>query len=155
MKGNSEVIKKLNELLTAELTSIDSYFVHSRVMKNLGYEKIYEQLNHEMEDEQGHASAIIERIIFLEGTPDLSKRLPFKVDRSVVNMFKTDLQFEYQNRELLVDAIELCLQQKDYATKETLEPLLVDTEEDHIDWLETQLRIIDEIGEERYLAEKI
>lgn len=155
MKGNKKIIDKLNVLLTAELTSIDSYFVHSRVMKNKGYQKLYEQLNHEMEDEQGHANAVIERILFLEGTPDVGSRLPFKVEHSAKSIFESDLKFEHQVREILVELIELCFQEKDFVTKEVVEPLLIDTEEDHIDWLETQLSIIAEIGEDKYLAEKI
>ena len=155
MKGNQEIIDKLNVLLTAELTSIDSYFVHSRVLRNQGYEKLYEQLNHEMEDEQGHATKVIERIIFLEGTPDLGKRLPFKVENKIKSILESDLKFEHEVRSILIDVIDLCFKHKDYATKEAMEPLLIDTEEDHIDWLETQLSIIEEIGEERYLAEKL
>lgn len=155
MQGHKDIIKKLNELLTAELTSIDSYFVHSRVMKDLGYHKLYEQLHHEMQDEQGHATAIIERILFLEATPDLGQRLPFKVERKVKAMFEADLAFELKVRHLLVEAIDLCLQLKDFGTKEVLEPLLKDTEEDHIDWLETQISLVDELGESLYLAEKM
>lgn len=155
MKGNPEIIKKLNELLTAELTSIDNYFVHSKVMHNLGYNKLKDQFHHEMEDEQGHASKVIERIVFLEGTPDVSSRLPFKVERDVVKVLEQDLEAEFEVKRILGECIDLCLKHKDFGTMEILEPLLVDTEEDHIDWLETQLSIIKDIGIERYLAEKM
>ena len=155
MKGNPEVIKALNDLLTCELTSIDMYFVQSRIMKNLGYNQLFEQLNHEMEDEQGHATKVIERIVFLEGTPDVEKRLPFKVERNVKTMYEMDLKYELDVREKLITVIDLCFKHKDYVTKEVIEPLLQDTEEDHIDWLETQLRLIEEIGLEKYLSEKM
>ena len=118
MKGNQKIIDKLNTLLTAELTSIDSYFVHSRVLKNKGYTKLYEQLNHEMEDEQGHAAAVIERIIFLEGTPLVHDRLPFEIEDSVKGMFESDLKFEHIVRNHLIELIELCMKEKDYVTKE-------------------------------------
>ena len=155
MKGNPEIIKALNALLTDELTSIDMYFVQSRIMQNLGYTKLYEQLNHEMEDEQEHATKIIERIIFLEGTPEVHKRESFTIHRDVVKMFEQDLKYEMDVRNKLTDAIELCFKHKDFVTKEVLEPLLIDTESDHIDWLETQLSIIKEVGKENYLSEKL
>lgn len=155
MKGSQKVVDKLNQLLTAELTSIDSYFVHSRIVDDLGYKKLAEHLKHEMEDEQQHATAIIERIVFLEGTPDLGHRLPFQVDRNIANMFKVDLQFEFDVRKILLEGIDLCLQEGDHVSRNLLEKLLFDTEDDHIDWLETQLALISTLGEERYLAEKL
>ena len=155
MKGNPEIIAKLNELLTAELTSIDNYFVHSKVMHNLGYNKLTDQFQHEMEDEQGHASKVIERIVFLEGTPNVTARLPFTVERDVAKVLQADLDAEHVVKKLLGECIDLCFKHKDFGTLEILEPLLVDTEEDHIDWLETQLSIISDIGIERYLAEKM
>ena len=155
MKGNPDIIAKLNELLTAELTSIDNYFVHSKVMHNLGYGKLKDQFHHEMEEEQGHASKIIERIVFLEGTPKVHERLPFKVERDVKKVLEDDLAAEMHVKKLLGEAIDLCFSKKDFGTLEVLEPLLVDTEEDHIDWLETQLSVINDIGIERYLSEKM
>ena len=155
MKGDSDVIKKLNEILTGELSSVDMYFVQSEMVKNMGYHKIYEHLKHEMEHEQSHASKVIERIIFLQGVADVQTRIPFKVETDIQQMFQQGLDYEMKVKDLLIDTIELCLKKRDYATMEMLEPLLVDTEEDHIDWLETQLSIIKEIGIKNYLAEKI
>ncbi|SME98011.1 bacterioferritin [Pseudobacteriovorax antillogorgiicola] len=155
MKGHPDIIAALNDLLTSELTSIDIYFVQSKILRNMGYNKLYEQLNHEMEDEQGHATRVIERIIFLEGTPDVSKREPFTVDTDVKTMFENDLKYEHVVRDKLIKIIDLCFKHHDYVTKEAVEPLLQDTEEDHIDWLETQLSVIDEIGIKNYLAEKL
>ena len=155
MKGNPEIIKALNHLLTAELTSIDNYFVHAKVMHNLGYNKLKDQFQHEMEDEQGHAAKIIERIVFLQGVPDVSARLPFTVERDVKKVLEADLDAEHEVKKRLVACIDLCFANKDFGTLEVIEPLLVDTEEDHIDWLETQLSVISDIGIERYLAEKM
>ena len=155
MKGNREIISAMNTLLTAELTAIDFYFVHSRVLDDLGYSKLYEQFKHEMEDEKEHVAKIIERLIFLEGTPEVGARLPFKVTKDVHKMLADDLDAEKNVRQLLIDCIDLCFLHKDYGTKEALEPLLKDTEEDHIDWLEMQLGIINDVGIERYLAEKL
>ena len=108
-----------------------------------------------MNDEQGHATKVIERIIFLEGTPEVHDRHKFKITHSVKEMFEQDLAYEHKNKEVLVDLIDLCFEHKDYGTKELIEPLLIDTEEDHIDWLETQLSIINDIGEDKCLAEKL
>lgn len=155
MKGSQKVIEKLNELLTAELSSIDSYFVHSRIVDDLGYSQLANHLKHEMEDEQAHAGAIIERIIFLEGTPDLGSRLPFKVDRNVKSMLEVDLKFEFDVRKLLLEGISLCMRENDHVTRKMLEKLLFDTEDDHIDWLETQINLINTLGEKAYLAEKM
>ncbi|MBQ46731.1 MAG: bacterioferritin [Zetaproteobacteria bacterium] len=155
MQGDKELIKKMNVLLTAELTAIDFYFVHSRVLEDMGYNQLYEQFLHEMTDEQGHATKIIQRMIFLNGTPEVGQRLPFNVTKDVVKIFEDDLKAEHHVRELLIDCIDHCMKIKDFVSMEVLEPLLADTEEDHIDWLETQLELIKEIGLQNYLAEKI
>ena len=155
MKGNEQIIARLNKLLTSELTAIDIYFVQSRILQNKGYMKLFEQLDHEMTDEQGHATKLIERIIFLEGEPNIHDRLSFKVTASVKEMYEMDLAYELENKEILKEIIQLCYEHHDFGTKDVIEPLLIDTEEDHIDWLETQLRIIEEIGEDKYLAEKL
>lgn len=155
MQGHQSIIDKLNELLTTELTSIDSYFLHSRIMSDLGYKILADHLHHEMEDEMGHATKLMERIIFLGATPEVNARVAFSVDRNVKAMFELDLKFEMKVRDLLIECIELCLKHKDHVTRQMLEELLSDTESDHIDWLETQLGIISEIGEKNYLAEKL
>ena len=155
MQGHRSIVDKLNELLTTELTSIDSYFLHSRIMSDMGYRKLADHLHHEMQDEMGHATKIMERLIFLGATPEVHARVPFSVDRNVKAMFELDLKFEMQVRDLLIDGIELCFNHKDHVTRKMLEQLLSDTESDHIDWLETQLNIISEIGEKNYLAEKL
>lgn len=155
MQGNQSIIAKLNELLTTELTSIDSYFLHSKLLEDLGYLKLAEHMHHEMQDEMGHATKIMARIIFLGGRPEVQARIPFTVDQSVKSMLEMDLQFEMEVRQLLIDGIDLCLTYRDHVTRQMLEELLSDTESDHIDWLETQLSIIEAIGESRYLAEKL
>ena len=155
MKGNKDIINAMNKLLTAELTAIDFYFIHGTVLEDMGYTKLSEQFKHERDDEQKHATVIIERMIFLDGTPEVGSRLPFQVAPDVKAMLEDDLQAEQNVRELLVECIDLCLKHKDFGTKEALEPLLMDTEEDHIDWLETQLSIIEDVGLDNYLAEKL
>ncbi|HIP95336.1 MAG TPA: bacterioferritin, partial [Leucothrix sp.] len=96
MKGNNEIIAKLNELLTGELTAADQYFTHSRMLEDFGYSKLYERLSHEAEEELQHADVLIKRILFLEGVPDLSKRSGLDIGADVVAMFKSDLAVEYQ-----------------------------------------------------------
>jgi bacterioferritin len=155
MQGNKTIIAKLNELLTPELTSIDSYFLHAKLMANLGYKKLAEHLEHEMQDEMVHVTKIMERLIFLEATPEVHARVPFTVDRQVKAMFALDLDFEMKVRDLMIEGIELCIEHQDHVTRHMLEQLLSDTESDHIDWLETQLQIIEHIGESRYLAEQL
>lgn len=155
MRGNSLVIERLNELLAGELTAIDQYFIHSRMYENWGFGKLYERVAHEVHDETGHADALIKRILFLEGTPDLSKRDPLSVGATVPNMLKNDLELELKVVAALRDAIAFCESVQDYRTREILEGLLEDTEDDHAHWLEQQLGLIDRIGLENYLQSQL
>tara|TARA_B100001094_G_C18174950_1_gene797385 strand:+ start:1704 stop:2171 length:468 start_codon:yes stop_codon:yes gene_type:complete len=155
MKGQPAIIDKLNELLTCELTTIDVYFAQSHIIRDMGYNVLADHFKHEMEDEQLHATKIIERLIFLQGTPEMIKRESISLGKTIKDMLVTDLKYEHKVKDILVETIELCYEHKDFATKEVLEQLLIDTEEDHIDWLETQLSIIEEVGIENYLAEKL
>lgn len=151
MKGNTAVITELNKLLEGELTAIDQYFIHSRMYDDWGLSKLHERLSHEMQEETEHASALIERILFLEGTPDLSKRSPMKVGHDVPSMLANDLEFELEVVAALKEAIALCEQEQDYQSRDILVGLLRDTEEDHAYWLEKQLGLIDKIGLPNYL----
>ena len=156
MKGNETVIKHLNDLLAGELTAIDQYFIHSRMYEDWGYTKLYERLKHEQEEETEHATRLIQRILFLEGTPDLSKRVPeINVGKSVPKMLKNDLKLEYAVVKHLRDVIAVCEDEQDYETREILEGLLTDTEEDHTYWLEQQLGLIDNIGLKNYLQSQM
>lgn len=155
MKGNDKVISQLNKLLEGELTSIDQYFIHSRIYEDWGLNELYERISHEMEDETGHADKLIKRILFLEGTPDLSKRQDLKIGKDVSEMLKNDLEIELAIAEDLKEAIACCESASDYQTREMLEELLKDTEEDHTYWLEIQLGLIEKIGLENYLQSKM
>ena len=152
MKGNDRVIKHLNDLLAGELTAIDQYFIHSRMYEDWGYNKLFERIKHEHEEETEHATRLIQRILFLEGTPDLSRREPeIKVGKNVTKMLKNDLKLEYLVVEHLRKVIAVCEEEQDYETREILEVLLNDTEEDHAYWLEQQLGLIEHIGLKNYL----
>ncbi len=151
MKGNQTVIDTLNKLLTNELSAADQYFIHSRMYQDWGLEKLYERIKHESEEELTHATALVERILFLEGTPDVASRDALNIGSDVPTMLKNDLAVEYDVGRQLKDAIALCEQEKDYQTREILEVLLKDTEEDHTYWLEQQLGLIEKIGLQNYL----
>lgn len=155
MKGNNKVIDILNELLAGELTSIDQYFIHSRMYEDWGLTKLYERLDHEMDDEKGHADQLIKRILLLEGVPDLSKRTGLKVGSNVPEMLENDLTLERVVIDSLKKAIICCEEENDFQTREILETLLADTEEDHAYWLEKQLGLIDKVGLQNYLQSQM
>ncbi len=155
MKGNDQVIAHLNALLAGELSAIDQYFIHSRMYENWGFSKLYERISHEVQDETNHADALIKRILFLEGTPDLSKRDPLHVGSTVEEMLKNDLALELQVVAALRKVMAFCESVQDYQTREILQALLKDTEDDHTHWLEQQLGMIERIGLQNYLQSQI
>lgn len=156
MKGSDKVIECLNDLLAGELTAIDQYFIHSRMYEDWGYNTLFERIRHEHEEETEHATALIRRILFLEGTPDLVTRRPeIKVGRDVPEMLRNDLELEYLVVDHLREVIAICEQERDFETREILEVLLDDTEMDHAYWLEQQLGLIEKIGLKNYLQSKI
>ncbi len=155
MQGKPIVIAELNKLLAGELTAIDQYFIHSRMYQDWGYNKLFERISHESDEEKQHAAWIIERILFLEGTPEMTLREPLHVGKTVPDMLKSDLQLEYSVVKNLKAAIKLCEAEQDYQTREMLEKQLDDTEVDHAYWLEKQLRLIDQIGLQNYLQSQI
>lgn len=150
MKGNSNVIAALNGLLGSELAAMDQYFLHSRMYDDWGLGKLHERIAHEFDDEKEHASKLIERILFLEGVPDMGSRGAINIGKDVPSMLQSDLDLEYAVAKDLKDAIALCEQEQDYQTREILETLLEDTEEDHAYWLEKQLGLIQRIGLANY-----
>lgn len=154
MKGQPEVIDYLNMLLRGELAARDQYFIHSRRYEDLGLMVLYERINHEMEEETEHADALIRRILFLEGDPDMRPDA-FESGKQVEDMLEKDLALEYQVRENLSKGIALCETHGDFVTREILRVQLSDTEEDHAWWLEQQLRLIKMIGSERYIQSKM
>ncbi|MFV0478424.1 MAG: bacterioferritin [Parahaliea sp.] len=155
MKGDAELINKLNVLLAGELTAMDQYFTHSRMYQDWGLTKLFERIDHEMDDEKLHATQLIERILFLEGTPDLSKRDPLNIGKTVPEMLESDLALEYIVVTALKDVIAYCEEKQDYQTRQILIGMLADTEEDHTYWLEKQLGLIKRIGLENYLQSQI
>lgn len=155
MKGNLQVLEKLNGLLVHELTAVDQYFIHSRMYEDWGFNKLYERINHEMQEELEHADVLIKRILFLEGTPDLSKRDGLKVGSAVPEMLEGDLQLEMTVDAALKDAMAFCESVEDFETRVELDKLLTDTESDHIYWLEQQLRLIKLTGLENYLQSQM
>lgn len=155
MKGNDQVITHLNTLLAGELSAIDQYFIHSRMYQNWGFSKLYERISHEVQDETNHADALIKRILFLEGTPDLSKRDPLHVGSTVEEMLKNDLALELQVVAALRKVMAFCESAQDYRTREILQAMLKDTEDDHAHWLEQQLGMIERIGLQNYLQSQI
>ena len=155
MKGSANVIAALNTLLASELSAMDQYFIHSEMYQDWGLNKLYERISHEFEDEKGHAKLLIGRILFLEGTPDLSTRDPIHVGKDVPEMLQNDLQLEYDVAAALKRVIKLCEQEQDYQTREILEQLLDDTEDDHAYWLEKQLGLIKLVGLPNYLQSQM
>ncbi|PWK49977.1 bacterioferritin [Pleionea mediterranea] len=155
MKGNTKVIEALNELLSLELTAMDQYFIHSRMYDDWGLSKLFERIDHEFDDEKAHAAALIERILFLEGTPNMVKREPLLIGETVPEMLKNDLKVEYQVDKDLKDAIVLCEKEKDFQSRAVLQQLLEDTEMDHAYWLEKQLGLIDKLGLPNYLQSQM
>ncbi|MBL1376570.1 bacterioferritin [Zobellella iuensis] len=155
MKGNSKIIAALNELLAGELSAMDQYFIHSRMYDDWGLKKLFERIDHEFEDEKGHAAKLIERILFLEGTPDMVTRAPLNIGKDVPAMLQSDLNLEYKVIEDLRKVMALCEQERDYQSRDMLLQLLEDTEHDHTHWLEQQLGLIDRIGLPNYLQSQM
>lgn len=155
MKGNPKVIEQLQKLLASELASVDQYLIHSRIYEDWGLIRLYERIGHETEEEREHADRIIRRMLFLEATPDVSQRDALHVGTTVPDMLRNDLQTEYDVAAALKEAIAVCEREGDYQTREMLEALLRDTEEDHAYWLEQQLGLIDKMGLENYLQSQM
>ncbi len=150
MKGDADVIKKLNACLTNELTSVNQYFLHARMYQSWGYERLGKKTYEESVGEMKHADALIKRILLLEGFPNLQDLLKLSVGESVPEGLAADLEAEKRGRVTLIEAITLCETKKDYVSRELLTHILDDTEE-HIDFLETELGVIDSVGVQNYL----
>jgi bacterioferritin len=154
MKGDAKVIDLLNEVLTGELTAINQYFLHARMCDNWGYKRLGEKIRKESIDEMKHADRLIERILFLEGLPNLQKLGKLSIGTTAVEILKNDLGMEMIAIPLLRRAIPVM---RDLADN-TSEHLLIDilhAEEEHVDWLEEQLELVKQLGEAHYLAQQI
>jgi bacterioferritin len=154
MKANAQIITLLNDVLTAELTTVNQYFLHARLCHHWGYERLYEKIRKESIDEMKHADDLIDRILFLEGLPNLQRLGKVSVGQTVPEQFDLDLKAEYEAIKRFNDGIELCRTLGDSGSRELLEHMLRD-EEKHADWLETQQETIKQIGVERYLSEQL
>jgi len=154
VKGNDQVIACLNEVLKAELTAINQYFLHAEMLNNWGYQKLYGYVRRESIDEMKHAEKLMERILFLEGDPNMSDMFPLRIGRDVKAQFENDLKLELEALPRLNTAIQVAVAAGDNGSRELFEDILVD-EEEHVDWLEAQLHMISEIGIQNYLAQQI
>ncbi len=154
MRGDPRVIEILNDVLTAELTAINQYFIHAKMCENWGYRRLADHIRHESIDEMKHADELIDRILFLEGVPNMQRLHPVRVGETVPEQFESDLQLEYAAVTRLNDGIAACVAAGDNASRHLLEGILV-SEEEHADWLEAQLELIRQIGEQNYLAQQI
>jgi len=154
MKGNEQVLALLNEVLKAELTAINQYFLHAEMCENWGYMRLAKYMRKESIEEMRHAESLMERILYLDGTPTMHELFPLRIGRNVREQFTNDLQVEYEAVPRLNRGIDLCTAVGDNGTRELLAKILSD-EEHHVDFLEAQLHIIQEIGIENYLAQHI
>jgi bacterioferritin len=145
----------LNDILAGDLTAVDLYMYQSKIMERFGYSKLASHFLHERDHEMQHVDMILKRMIFLGGSPDMSVRKPYPLLTQVPEMLDLDLKFEVEMAGKIKEAIKLCWDEQDHVTRGILETMLVDTEEDHIDWIEKQQTMINDIGLKNYLAKQI
>jgi len=154
MKGNAEVLTLLNDLLTNELTAINQYFIHSKMCENWGYDRLGAKLREESIDEMRHADLVITRILFLEGVPNLQRLHKLHVGETVKEQLESDLQLEYAAIAFLNQGIKASRNANDNASEDLMTRILV-SEEVHTDWIETQLELIRQVGEQNYLTQQM
>ncbi|HWK53498.1 MAG TPA: bacterioferritin [Hyphomicrobiales bacterium] len=154
MKGDKQVIVHLNKILGNELVAINQYFLHAKMFKDWGLKELAEHTHHESIDEMKHADALIERILFLEGLPNLQDLGKLHIGEHTQEMLQCDLALEMRAIPDLKEAITYCDQVRDYVSRELFEDIL-ESEEEHVDWLETQLSLIEKVGIQNYLQEKM
>jgi bacterioferritin len=154
MKGNVQVVDALNSVLTAELTAVNQYFVHAKMCRNWAYLRLAERIRKESIDEMKHADRLIDRILYLEGTPNVQRYHKVNIGEAVPEMLRLDLALEHEAIPRLNDAIRLCRDLGDHGSEELLREILV-SEESHVDWLEAQLEQLRQLGEGNYLAQQI
>ena len=154
MQGQANIIEALNGVLTAELTAINQYFIHHRMCSNWGYEKLSSKKREESIEEMKHADRVIERILFLEGIPNMQRLSPVRVGEDPVEQHRLDLEVEIEAVTNLNNGVALAREAGDNGTRELLEEILTN-EEESVDWLEAQLYLVEKLGAENYLAEQI
>ena len=151
MKGNPKVLAYLQEVLKAELTAINQYFLHAEMLNNWGYKRLYKYTRKESIEEMVHAEKVMERMLFLDGAPNMSELFGLRIGQNVKDQFKNDLALEMEALPRLNKAIAVATEVGDNGSRELFEEILVD-EEEHVDWLEAQLQMIEEMGIQNYLA---
>ena len=154
MRGDDDIVELLNEVLTAELTAVNQYFVHAKMCANWGYERLAEHIRAESIDEMRHAETLIERILYFDGVPNMQRLFPVRVGETVPEQFQLDVELEYAAVERLNRGIATAVERGDNGTRELLAAILV-AEEEHIDWLETQQETIRQVGVEQYLSQQL
>ena len=154
MKTHKDVIDVLNDILTAELTAVNQYFVHAKMCENWGYKRLYETFRAESIDEMKHADQLIERILYLDGVPNLQRLFKVNVGETVPEQLKLDYATEKEAIERFNHAVELCRSHGDNGSRHMLEEMLK-SEEKHFEWLEAQISLIAQVGEANYLAQQI
>jgi bacterioferritin len=154
MKGDKKIIEILNDVLTAELTAINQYFLHGEMCENWGYERLQHKIRHHSIGEMKHAEEVIERILFLEGFPNVQRLGKINIGENVPEMFKVDLALELDAVKRLNEGIEACRDADDNNSRHLLEKILAD-EEEHIDWIEAQISLLEQVGTQNYLAQQI
>ncbi|MGE0000150.1 MAG: bacterioferritin [Ilumatobacteraceae bacterium] len=154
MRGNDRIIELLNEVLTAELTAVNQYFLHAKLCEHWGYRRLAHHIRDESIDEMKHADRVTDRILFLEGIPNYQRYFPLRIGETVIEQFQSDLQLEYTAIERLNNGIATAVELGDNGSRELLADILV-SEEEHADWLETQLETIRQVGVENYLAQQM
>ena len=154
MKAKEGVVELLNKILTADLTAINQYFVHGKMCENWGYERLHHTVRQRSFDEMKDAEELIEHILYLEGVPNMQRLGTVNVGETVPEQFKVDLKAEQEMLKLLTDGVTHCAKVGDYTTRHMLEDMAEDVD-DHIDWIETQVETIKQVGLENYLAEQI
>jgi bacterioferritin len=155
MQGKQVIIDQLNALLAFELAAMDQYFVHSEMYQDWGLTKLYDRISHEFDDEKGHAQKLIERMLFLQGVPNMVNRDGLMIGSDVPSMLESDLRVEYAVAAALKTTIALCEKHQDFVTRDMLMILLEDTEMDHAHWLEQQLGLIARLGLPNYLQSQL
>jgi bacterioferritin len=154
MKGDDEIIQVLQDVLAAELTAINQYFIHGRMCENWRYQRLADYIHKESIGEMKHAQLVIDRILFFDGAPNMQRYMKISVGRTVTEQHQFDLQLEYDAIRRLNAGVEVTRAKGDNGTRVLLEEILK-SEEEHVDWLEAQLHQIQEIGIENYLAQQI